>query len=287
MSRPEADAAPSAVPGTSPDAAPGFARELSTLRVDQIDPNPDQPRRHFDAARLEELASSIARSGVLQPVVVVRSGERYTLIVGERRWRASLAAGLETIPAVVADVDPKERLELAIVENVQRQDLNPIELANAYRALADRGATQDEIGKSVGKNRSSVANLLRLLELPVDIQGDIEAGRISMGHAKALLQLSDPDECRQLRDRVVSEGLSVREAEQSGRESAGPSASGGARRSRAVPDDAGAGELAELLERHFQTRVRILGTQERGRIEISYASGEDLDRLSRLILEGL
>lgn len=287
MSRPEADAAPSAVPGTSPDAAPGFARELSTLRVDQIDPNPDQPRRHFDAARLEELASSIARSGVLQPVVVVRSGERYTLIVGERRWRASLAAGLETIPAVVADVDPKERLELAIVENVQRQDLNPIELANAYRALADRGATQDEIGKSVGKNRSSVANLLRLLELPVDIQGDIEAGRISMGHAKALLQLSDPDECRQLRDRVVSEGLSVREAEQSGRETAGPSASGGARRPRAVPDDAGAGELAELLERHFQTRVRILGTQERGRIEISYASGEDLDRLSRLILEGL
>ncbi len=288
MSRPEADAAPSAVPGTSPDAAPGFARELSTLRVDQIDPNPEQPRRHFDAARLEELASSIARSGVLQPVVVVRSGERYTLIVGERRWRASLAAGLETIPAVVADVDPKERLELAIVENVQRQDLNPIELANAYRALADRGATQDEIGKSVGKNRSSVANLLRLLELPVDIQGDIEAGRISMGHAKALLQLSDPDERRQLRDRVVSEGLSVREAEQSGRETAGPSASGGgARRPRAVPDDAGAGELAELLERHFQTRVRILGTQERGRIEISYASGEDLDRLSRLILEGL
>jgi len=167
--------------------------EIPKLRVDLIDPNPDQPRRTFDPERLQELAQSIARSGVLQPVVVTRSGDRYTLLVGERRWRASRQAGLESIPAVIADVDPEERLELAIVENVQRHDLNPIELAHAYRALAERGATQEEIGRRVGKDRSSIANLLRLLDLPVDIQSDVEAGRLSMGHAKALLQVGEPE----------------------------------------------------------------------------------------------
>ena len=130
-----------------------------------IDPNPEQPRRHFDEAHLQELVQSVKRHGVLQPVVVRRAGERYELIVGERRWRASRAAGRETVPAVVSDVDDRDCLELAIVENVQRQDLNPIELAHAYRALAENGATQEEIGTRVGLERSSVANHLRLLEL--------------------------------------------------------------------------------------------------------------------------
>ena len=146
---------PAAVPTVSVSEAAAAAvaevgdqSELSNVSVDLIDPNPDQPRRHFDAARLEQLSASIERSGVLQPVVVMRSGERYVLLVGERRWRASRAAGLATIPAVIADVDPDDRLELAIIENVQRQDLNAIELANAYRTLADRGATQEEIGRA-------------------------------------------------------------------------------------------------------------------------------------------
>ena len=266
-----------------------------TLAVDLIDPNPDQPRRVFDVDRLDALARSISRNGLLQPVVVRRAGERYELIVGERRWRAARRAGLTEIPAVVADVAPEERLELAIVENVQRQDLNPIELATAYRALAERGATQTEIGERVGSDRSSVANHLRLLELPIDIQEDVEAGRISMGHAKAVLQLPEPESRRELRSRVIAERLSVRETEQLGRELAGPT--GDAPRKPRKPRTKGAEAeaasnphlkgLADLLERHFQSRVRILGSADRGRLEIEYSSTEDLDRISRLILEGL
>ena len=288
--------APAAVPAVSVGEAAAAAlaelsesgdrSELSNLSVDLIDPNPDQPRRHFDAARLEQLSASIERSGVLQPVVVTRSGERFVLLVGERRWRASRAAGLQTIPAVIADVDPDERLELAIVENVQREDLNPIELANAYRALADRGATQEEIGRKVGKDRSSIANALRLLDLPVDVQADVEAGRISMGHAKALLQVSDPDELHRLRDRVVSEGLSVRETEQSGRSAPGGSRGRAPSGEQAASGDRRLRDLTELLAKHFQARVKILGSPDSGRIEVAYASAEDLDRVSRLILEG-
>ena len=266
-----------------------------TLAVDLIDPNPDQPRRVFDVDRLDTLARSISRSGLLQPVVVRRAGQRYELIVGERRWRAARRAGLTEIPAVVADVAPEERLELAIVENVQRQDLNPIELATAYRALAERGATQAEIGQRVGCDRSSVANHLRLLELPIDIQEDVEAGRISMGHAKAVLQLPESESRRELRSRVLSEQLSVRETEQLGRELAGPTGDSPRkpRKPRTKGSEAEAASnphlkgLADLLERHFQSRVRILGSADHGRLEIEYSSTEDLDRISRLILEGL
>jgi ParB family chromosome partitioning protein len=271
---------------------PSASDEVPRIRVDEIDPNPDQPRRVFDREKLEALAKSISRSGVLQPIVVRRAGDRYELIVGERRWRASQQAGVETIPAVVADVDPEDRLELAIVENVQRHDLNPIELATAFRALAERGATQDQIGERVGMDRSSVANHLRLLDLAVDIQEDVETGRLSMGHAKALLQVTDPERRGHLRARVLSERLSVRETEQLGREIAGP-VPRAPRKPRATNSEAAAGNdphlrgLGELLERHFQCRVRVLGSANSGRLEIEYSSTEDLDRITRLILEGL
>jgi ParB family chromosome partitioning protein len=266
--------------------------EVPRIPVALIDPNPDQPRRLFDADRLADLAGSISRSGLLQPVVVRRAGDRYELIVGERRWRAAKQAGLAAIPAVVADVAAEDRLALAIIENVQREDLNPIELAAAYRSLADAGTTQEEIGRRVGKDRSSVANHLRLLELSVDIQEDVETGRISMGHAKALLQVGDPEQRQLLRDRVISERLSVRETEQVGREIAGPVAAG-SRKPRTKSSEAAASSdphlkgLADLLEGHFQSRVRILGNASSGRLEIEYASTEDLDRITRLILEGL
>ena len=287
--RSEAPAPPA--PETTNDAADAPA-SVPRIRVDAIDPNPDQPRRIFDPNRLDELARSIERSGLLQPVVVRRAGDRYELLVGERRWRAAGRAGLETIPAVIADVDPEERLELAIVENVQRHDLNPMELAYAYRALADRGVTQDEIGKRVGKDRSSVSNHIRLLELTVDIQEAVETGRISMGHAKALLQVGEPETRRSLCERVLKEGLSVRETEKIGRDIAGPSPVTRPRRPRAKSSELPAASdphlknLAELLERHFQSRVRILGGTNGGRIEIEYGGVEDLDRVSRLILEG-
>jgi len=269
-------------------------RGLAEIAVDAIQPNPDQPRRRFEPTQLAELADSIARHGVLQPVVVRRAeGGGYELIVGERRWRASRAAGCETIPAVIADVAPRDRLELAIVENVQRHDLNPIELAHAYGALASSGATQEEIGARVGLDRSSVANHLRLLELPRDFQEDVESGQLSMGHAKALLQVTSRERQRLLRDRILRDQLSVRASEQLAREYAGP---GRARKSKAETkgrehnkkgaSDAGLAPIAEAMRKQLQTQVRIEGGLERGHIEIDYFSSEDLERVVELLLRG-
>ena len=272
---------------TRPEAAASDGADPAprTLRVDAIDPNPEQPRRHFDSDQLEQLAASILRHGVLQPVVVRRAGDRYELIVGERRWRASRAAGLAEIPAVVADVAERDRLEIAIVENVQRHDLNPMELAHAFRALTDAGATQEEIGRRVSMDRSSIANHLRLLELSRELQEDVESSRLSMGHAKALLQVSHPERRRHLRDRVVAEGLSVRATEQLGRKIAGP-LPGRAPKKPAAPAelDPDQSRLVEAIQLRLQTRVRLSGSAHRGRLEIEYASGADLDRISQILL---
>jgi ParB family chromosome partitioning protein len=257
------------------------------IAVDAIDPNPEQPRRVFDRDQLASLADSIREHGVLQPIVVRRAGERYQLVVGERRWRATDAAGLSTIPAVIADVEDQQRLELAIVENVQRHDLNPIELAYAYRALAQAGATQEEIGRRVSKDRSSVANHLRLLELSREMQEDVETGLLTMGHAKALLQVNSPERRRHLRNRVAKDGLSVRETERLGRGIAGPAP---ARGRKTVPDvdqsDPHTTALIEALERQLQTRVRLKRTGERGSIEIEFYDRDGLDRIARILLEG-
>jgi len=263
--------------------------------VDRIRPNPDQPRRVFDPSHLKELSESIARHGVLQPVVLRYAGEgEYELVVGERRWRASRAAGIETIPAVVAEIAPQDRLEIAIVENVQRHDLNPIELAHAYKELAVTGATQEEIGARVGLDRSSVANHLRLLELSRDFQEDVESGRFSMGHAKALLSVESPERRRLLRDRIVRDQLSVRAAEKLAREYAAPGKKRPAKKAQTDPI-AEATELrtnkefeglAEQLRQRLQTQVRITGELEQGRIEVEFFGAEDLDRLSEMLLGG-
>ncbi len=265
----------------APSAGSGGPLEIP---VDRIDPNPEQPRRTFDPAHIESLADSIRQHGILQPVVVRRAGERYELILGERRWRASQAAGRRTLPAIVADVAGDERLELALVENVQRRDLNPIELALAFRALADAGATQEEIGRRVGLDRSSVANHVRLLDLSRELQGDVEEGHLSMGHAKALLQVANPERRRHLRDRIVDRGLSVREAEREARQGAAPARraprEGGAR--RLEPD---LQRVVDLLRDRLKTRVKIQGSQARGRIEIEFFGGEDLQRIVDTLLE--
>jgi ParB family chromosome partitioning protein len=262
-------------------AASGGSR---LLPVDAIDPNPEQPRRRFAPEQLESLAESIVRHGVLQPIVVRRNADRYELVVGERRWRAARAAGLETIPAVIADADAADRLELALVENVQRHDLNPIELAYAYQALAERGLTQEEIGRRVGLDRSSVANHLRLLELARDVQEDVEAGRLSAGHAKALLQVSNPERRRHLRDRVLRDGLSVREAEGLARDWSAAPARREVSRTSPTSVDPELEPLLDALRRRFQTRVRVRGDSRRGRIEIEYFGREDLDRIAGLVL---
>lgn len=257
----------------------------AAIPVDRVDPNPDQPRRRFDTAELERLAASIIQHGVLQPVVVRKVGERYELIVGERRWRASRAAGLESIPAVIADMAPQERLEVAIVENVQRHDLNPLELANAYKALSDTGVTQEEIGRKVSQDRSSVANHLRLLELSRDIQEDLEEGRLSMGHAKALLQVPEGALRGRLRDRIVKQGLSVRAAEKLARVAEAPKeapAAGPAQGAEAM--DPNLVSSLDALQRRYQSRVRVKGGSPKGRIEIDYFDSEDFHRIFSLLM---
>lgn len=266
-------------PAPTREAAAAAATEIS---VDVIDPNPDQPRRVFDAEQLQQLADSIRQHGVLQPVVVQQVGDRYQLVVGERRWRATQLAGLPTIPVVVADVDPSDRLELALIENVQRHDLNPIELAHAFSTLASGGKTQEEIGKRVSLDRSTIANHIRLLELPRELQDDVEVGRLSVGHAKALLQVNNPERRRHLRDRVVKDGLSVRAAEQLARP---PAVIRPQRQQKdRVAHDPNLQRVVDLLRQRFQTRIRIQGNASRGRIEIEYFGDEDLDRITRMLL---
>jgi len=274
------------IPGAPPtgvaEAAAPAGAGPQEIPVDAIDPNPEQPRRAFRPEELRSLADSIRRHGVLQPIVVRRAGPRYELVVGERRWRASREAGLATIPAVVADLEDRVRLEVALIENIQRSDLNPIELAHAFRALAEAGATQEAIGERVGLDRSTISNHLRLLELPTEVQADVEAGRLSTGHAKALLQVASPERRRHVRDRILRDGLSVRAAEELAQ------SSGATRPRRAAKSRPGADpnvqRLVDSLRLRLQTRVRIQGQAERGRIEIEYFGADDLRRLAGILL---
>jgi ParB family chromosome partitioning protein len=262
------------------------------LPVDAIAPNPQQPRRTFAEADLDSLADSIRRHGVLQPVLVREAPpgatRRYELVIGERRWRASQRAGRTTIPATIQNITPQALLEVALVENVQRRDLNPIELALAFRSLAEAGRTQEEIGAQVGLERSTIANHLRLLDLSKEAQEDVESGRLTVGHAKALLQLVNPERRHWLRDRILSEQLSVRAAEELARDLAGsqPERTPPARSKTTAPVDPNLRALTDQLEAHLMTRVRVHAEGRRGRIEIDFSGREELSRLAALILDG-
>jgi ParB family chromosome partitioning protein len=270
-----------------PEAAANGPAELD---ITLIDPNPDQPRRDFDQAGLAQLARSIGQHGVLQPVVVRQAGSRYELVMGERRFRASQLAGRKVLPAVIVDVAPADRLELAIVENVQRQDLNPMELAHAYQALAAAGHTQEEIGRKVALDRSSVANHLRLLDLSRSIQSDVEGGRLSIGHAKALLQVTDVEAREALRVRILNQSLSVRAAERAAREINGGGGKSGVPGPRSVktpvaPLDSDTRAYVERIERRLQTKVTLHPTAEGGgRLEVNFFNLEDLERIGGLLL---
>ena len=229
---------------------------------------------------LTELAASIKTSGVIQPVVVRRRGDAFELIAGERRWRAARMAGLDRVPAVVRDATDAQSLELALVENLLREDLNPMEEAEAYQSLlAQFGWTQEELGERVGRKQSTIANALRLLRLPDVIQGDLRGGRLTMGHARALLALPSVIDQLKLREEILAHSWSVRTTEESVR---AVEASPGVRR----PPRPGRRRSAELaaLEEAFQralmTRVRITGTERKGKIEVAYASAEELERLA-------
>ena len=278
--------------GASPAVAPRPATESAAplgparIPVADIVANPDQPRRHFDPEHLERLSNSIQLHGVIQPIVVRKvGGGRFELICGEQRWRAAELAGLETIPAVISDVDDAERLEIALIENVQRADLNPIELAHAFRALGSTGATQEEIGKRVSLDRSTISNHLRLLDLPREYQTDVEAGRLTIGHAKALLGVNNPERRSRLRDRIVAESLSVRATEALARANASAVPAPKPRSNDPRPaTDPNLQRLVDALRQRMQTRVRINGDAKRGRLEIEYFGTDDLNRITSLLL---
>jgi len=255
------------------------ASSVQELPISSIVANPRQPRKAFDDNSLRDLAQSLKRSGVLQPVVVRRLGQQFQIVVGERRWRAAGMAGMSHIPAVVREATDAETLELALVENLLREDLNPMEEAEAYqRLLGEFDWTQEDLGERVGKDRSSVANCLRLLKLPELIQDDLRAGRLTMGHARALLSLDSPAEQLKLRSEILAHSWSVRTTE-----------AGVQRKQRHVARRAGrrSAELTALedsLRESLATRVRLVGSERAGRIEIVYTSAEDLERLTELII---
>lgn len=261
------------VPGTGRPA-------LAEIPVELIRPNPQQPREAFDEAAIESISASLRRHGMLQPVVVRKVAAGYELIAGERRWRGAQRAGLDRIPAVVRDASPQESLELALVENLQREDLNPIEEAHAYRQLTEEmGLTQEEAARRVGKDRSTVANYLRLLKLPPQVQALVVDGALSMGHARALLALEEPAVQADLAASVVAAGLSVRQTEARVRAAGRPRAQRSA--GRRDPDVVAA---EQKLTRALGAPVTIRG-QERGRLEIRFESLDELNRLYDLLLE--
>ena len=246
------------------------------IDVLRIDPNPKQARKRFDKEALEGLAQSIAIHGVIQPLIVGEQGERYCLIAGERRWRAAKMAGLDRVPAIVTNMEDRAQVEVSLVENLQREDLNPLEEAAGIRFLIEEyGLTQESAAERVGKSRSAIANALRLLTLPSPVQDLIWTGELSAGHARALVGIEDQDLQQRMAKKAVEDGLSVREMEALKRDVQ-------PERRKKAGDEAIPLELFEMQERLQKAtgmRVRIVGSTSRGRITIEYYNREEIERL--------
>lgn len=265
---------------------------VSEVPVSSLKPNPEQPRREFNEAALRELADSIRQKGVLQPVLAEAAPDGgYIIIAGERRARAARLAGLEKLPVIIRQFTDQEKLEIALIENVQREDLNPIEQASAFKRLMElAGLSQEQMAARVGKDRSTVANTLRLLKLPPEAQEAVEKGTISPGHARALLMIVNPADQLVLLRRIVAKGMSVREAEDAapamngGKRAAGKRAGTGSAAVRKEPE---VRDIEQKLIEKLGTKVDISGTGRKGRIQISYYSADDLDRLLELLLHDI
>jgi ParB family chromosome partitioning protein len=260
-------------PAPSPDHTP------QTLPIEQVAPNPNQPRREFEPTALMELTQSIERDGIIQPIIVRKtSPKEYQIIAGERRWRAAKAAGLKEVPVVVREADDQQVLELAIIENIQREDLNPIELAVAFHRMGtELGLSHEQIGQKTGKERTTITNAVRLLQLPDELQSLVAAKELSSGHARALLKFDDRDTQREIALRCIAEGWSVRQIEQFTK--AKPAGAKPAKK-EFEPQDPNVKFAVTELERMLGTRVRIIaGDKGKGRIEIEYYSVDDLSRI--------
>jgi ParB family chromosome partitioning protein len=258
--------------------------EIAYVHIEQIKPNPFQPREDFNQENIDELAQSIKEKGVIQPLLVRRKGDNYELIAGERRLRAAKSMGLKEVPVITRDVTDQDSLELALIENIQREELNPIEEAHAYQHLMDKfQVTQEKISEVLGKSRVAITNTLRLLKLPHEIQGEMKKGRISFAHGRALLEIEDTNHQRKMAQDIIAKGLSVRELENLIKSV----------RPKTIKRSVGPGQrepmvaiLEEQLQQALATKVRISKRKKRGHINIEFYSPEDLQRIVKVIKGG-
>ena len=272
-----------------PESTQDAHQQIAQINVEDIEPNPYQPRTEFDEEQITALSRSIAEKGVMQPVLLNRAGHAYQLITGERRGRAARLAGLETIPAVVYEIDSQQELmEMTLIENIQREDLNPIEEAEGYRTLIDTCfLTQETVAQRVGKDRSTITNLMRLLQLPTQVQDYLRQGKLTMGHGRALLGLEENREQLALAQRCIDAGMSVREIERAVKTNLGGSRHGrkkGGRPSPTPPSDPMLSSFEEQLQLRFGTAVNIRQAHSKGRIEIEFYGDSDLERILELLL---
>jgi len=257
-------------------------KNITTLDIYSLDTNTEQPRKDFDEARLQELAASVARHGVVQPIVVRKNGARYTIVAGERRYRAARLAGLKEVPVVIRDMDDGQVMEIALIENLQREDLNPIEEAAGIRFLMDQyDLTQEEVAERLSKSRPAVANVLRLLQLPGSVQEMLKTRRIQAGHARTLVALGDPALQEQLAKEIEEKGMSVREAEARIRKLLEDAKPVKEKEERRMPELRAA---EDRFRERLGTKVSIKGTEKKGRIVIEYYSGEDLQSIYDILL---
>lgn len=268
------------------EKAPAIEQGVREIDIDLIDPNPEQPRTRFAEEKLAELAASIRSNGVVQPIVLRAIGSRYQIVAGERRWRAAQRAELRKLPAVVRDIPDDKLLEIALIENIQRHELNPIEEAKAYRKLIDSiGLTQEQVSERVGRERSLVATTMRLLKLPSEVQNHIVEGRLSLSHGRALLMADDPKVQRAVAKDVIERGLSVRETERTVKRAAnGGSGAPSKPAPRVIDPNTKAAETK--LMRKLSTNVKILPSAKgtSGKIQIEYYGTDDLDRIYQMIM---
>jgi ParB family chromosome partitioning protein len=268
-----------------PEVEQEAGRTLLMCGIEEVVPNRSQPRKRFDESKLQELAESIKKNGILEPLIVRKVEQGYEIIVGERRWRAAQKAGLKEVPVLLKEIEGPEALEISLIENLQRENLNPIEEAEGYRRLIEEfGINQEELGARVGKDRTTVTNTLRLLKLPSDVIEHLIQNHISSGHARAILSLESKDKQKELCIRIIQKGLSVREAEAIAKRWAGKPKRSAHSESKRGELTSQVNALQDALRRCLATKVQIIPKGKKGKIEIEYYSFEDLERIVEAVL---
>jgi ParB family chromosome partitioning protein len=268
-----------------PELEEGEPKTLLYCGIEEIIPNRSQPRKHFDESKLQELTESIKENGILEPLIVRRVDQGYELIVGERRWRAAQKAGLKEVPVLIKEAEGREALELSLIENLQRENLNPIEEAEAFQRLAEEfNISQAELATRIGKDRTTITNALRLLKLPLEVRNQLLQNRITSGHARAILSLETKEKQKELCSLIIQKGLSVREAEAIAKRWSEKPKRTVAKGRRRGEVESQLSSLQDSLRQHLGTKVRIAPKGKKGKIEIEYYSHEDLQRIVEAIL---